>query len=139
MTHSHDGDHDHPHPHVFGSNTVRGLTPVLNVSSLEDSFDWFQRWGWAKIWDYEDIPGVKTFGAVGNGTVEIFLCRDCQGGRGDSGSWLSVWVDNVDDIFAQCQRESVEVTQPPTDEPWGVREMHVRHPDGHTFRVGRGG
>jgi hypothetical protein len=22
--------------------------------------------------------------------------------------------------------------------PWGVREMHVRHPDGHVFRVGRG-
>jgi len=25
---------------------------------------------------------------------------------------------------------------PPTDEPWGVREFHLRHPDGHTFRVG---
>ena len=24
---------------------------------------------------------------------------------------------------------------PPTDEPWGVREMHVRHPDGHVFRI----
>jgi hypothetical protein len=24
---------------------------------------------------------------------------------------------------------------PPTDEPWGVREMHVVHPDGHTFRI----
>ena len=36
------------------------------------------------------------------------------------------------------QREGLEVTWPPTDEPWGVREMHVRHPDGHTFRIGRG-
>ena len=25
-------------------------------------------------------------------------------------------------------------TWPPTDEPWGVRELHVRHPDGHVFR-----
>jgi hypothetical protein len=24
-----------------------------------------------------------------------------------------------------------------TNEPWGVREMHVRHPDGHVFRIGR--
>ena len=24
----------------------------------------------------------------------------------------------------------------PTDMSWGVREMHVRHPDGHVFRVG---
>jgi len=22
--------------------------------------------------------------------------------------------------------------------PWNVREMHVRHPDGHVFRVGKG-
>jgi hypothetical protein len=22
--------------------------------------------------------------------------------------------------------------------PWNVREMHVRHPDGHVFRISRG-
>jgi hypothetical protein len=22
--------------------------------------------------------------------------------------------------------------------PWGVREMHVRHPDGHVFRISQG-
>jgi hypothetical protein len=27
---------------------------------------------------------------------------------------------------------------PPVDEPWGVREMHVRHPDGHVLRISRG-
>ena len=27
---------------------------------------------------------------------------------------------------------------PPTNEPWGVREMHVRHPDGHVFRISQG-
>jgi hypothetical protein len=27
---------------------------------------------------------------------------------------------------------------PPTDEPWGVREMHIRHPDGHVFRISKG-
>jgi hypothetical protein len=30
------------------------------------------------------------------------------------------------------------VTWPPTDMPWGVREMHVRHPDGHVLRLSRG-
>ena len=32
----------------------------------------------------------------------------------------------------------LDVTFPPTDMPWNVREMHLRHPDGHVFRVGRG-
>ena len=32
----------------------------------------------------------------------------------------------------------LDVVWPPTDEPWGVREFHLRHPDGHTFRIGSG-
>lgn len=31
-----------------------------------------------------------------------------------------------------------EVTWPPTDMPWNAREMHVRQPDGHVFRISRG-
>jgi hypothetical protein len=63
---------------------VEELTPILNVSSMEESFRWFLKLGWSKEWD-----------------------------------WVSpAW--------------------PPTDMPWNVREMHVRHPDGHVFRVGKG-
>jgi hypothetical protein len=32
----------------------------------------------------------------------------------------------------------LDVAWPPTDMPWGVREMHLRHPDGHVFRIGKG-
>ena len=32
----------------------------------------------------------------------------------------------------------MEVSWPQTDEPWGVREFHLRHPDGQTFRVSSG-
>ncbi len=62
-----------------------------------------------------------------------------DGGVGGDGQgvWLSLWVDDVDAVFDQCQRAGIEVTQAPVDEPWGVREMHVRHPDGHVFRIGR--
>jgi hypothetical protein len=34
--------------------------------------------------------------------------------------------------------ESVILSYPPTDEPWKVREMHIRHPDGHVFRISKG-
>jgi hypothetical protein len=30
------------------------------------------------------------------------------------------------------------IDQPPIDEPWGVREFHLRHPDGHVMRVSSG-
>jgi uncharacterized glyoxalase superfamily protein PhnB len=86
--------------------------------------------------------------------VCIFLCQGAQGGRGrgantttfqqdgdeagDKGVWMSVWVDDVDEMHKHCVAAGLEVTFPPTDMPWNVREMHLRHPDGHVFRVGRG-
>ncbi|HYJ92108.1 MAG TPA: bleomycin resistance family protein [Pyrinomonadaceae bacterium] len=129
---------------------VEHITPILNVSDMAASFAWFQSLGWRKLWDWGEPP---TFGAVGCGNAEIFLCLDGQGGRGpgsntktfgeeggqtaDRGCWMSVWVDDVDAAHNLAIEQDIEVMMPPTDMPWGVRELHIRHPDGHVFRVGR--
>jgi catechol 2,3-dioxygenase-like lactoylglutathione lyase family enzyme len=130
---------------------AHGLTPILNVSDLAASFAWFEKLGWKKDWDWGDPPD---FGAVRSGDCVIFLCKDGQGGRGhggvartfgkggsdaaDRGVWISVWVEDVDAVYHECLEQGLEVTWPPTDMPWNVREMHLRHPDGHVFRIGRG-
>lgn len=130
---------------------AHGLTPILNVSDLPASFEWFARLGWTKSWDWGTPP---SFGAVCSGACTIFLCQGGQGGRGrgpntqtfgaagdetaDRGVWLSIWVSDVDAIHAACRREGLDVTWPPTDMPWHVRELHVRHPDGHVFRISQG-
>ena len=128
---------------------AKGLTPILNVSDIVQSFAWFEKLGWKKGWDWGSPP---TFGGVCSGACEIFLCQGAQGGRGrsglattsgdndgaDKGVWMSVWVDDVDALYRHCVEQGLEVTHPPTDEPWRVREMHVRHPDGHVFRISRG-
>ena len=57
------------------------------------------------------------------------------------GVWMSWWVDSpaaVDEAHARALDLGLDVVWPPTDEPWGVREFHLRHPDGHTFRIGSG-
>ena len=129
---------------------AKKLTPILNVSNIEESFAWFEKLGWTKAWDWGTPP---TFGGVCAGECEIFLCRDGQGGRGKSrhgatfgpGSdeaaekavWMSIWVDDVDVVHRRCIEQGLEITWPPTDMPWNVREMHVRHPDGHVFRISR--
>jgi len=130
---------------------AHGLTPILNVSDINASFAWFEKWGWKKLWDWGTPP---SFGAVGSGVCEIFLCQGGQGGRGrgantatfgpngdeesDKGVWMSVWVGDVDAAYRECIAAGVEVTFPPTNMPWNVREMHLRHPDGHVFRVSKG-
>jgi len=130
---------------------VQCITPILNVSDIAASFAWFEKWGWKKLWDWGTPP---SFGAVGSGEAEIFLCEGGQGGRGkgkntstfggdgdqesDKGAWMSVFVEDVDAVHRECVAAGIEITFPPTDQPWNVREMHVRHPDGHVFRVGTG-
>jgi catechol 2,3-dioxygenase-like lactoylglutathione lyase family enzyme len=118
---------------------VTQVVPILNVADVEASFAWFARLGWSVSfqWDAEPPEVRPDFGGVHCAGHEIFLCRDGQGGRGDKGAWVSIWVDDVDAVHARCLAEGLEVTHPPTDEPWGVREMHVRHPDGHVLRIGR--
>lgn len=124
------------------------LNPILNVADIQESFAWFEKLGWQKGWDWGDPP---TFGGVRCGDCEIFLCQGGQGGRGrgdrpmtfgmeggetaDKGVWMSVWIDDVDAAHTRCVEQGIEVTWPPTDMPWGVREMHIRHPDGHVFRI----
>ena len=129
---------------------AKRLNPILNVSNIHDSFSWFEKLGWTKAWEWGNPPD---FGGVCSGDCEIFLCQDGQGGRGkssekntfgpegdspDKGVWMSIWVDDVDAVHRHCVDQGLEITWPPTDMPWNVREMHVRHPDGHVFRVSRG-
>ena len=128
---------------------VHKLIPILNVSSFAESVKWFETLGWKKKWDWGDPP---TFGGVGSGDVEIFLCEDAQGGRGkgpnsrtfgdtgeeggDKGVWMSLFVEDADEVHRHCVAAGLDVTWPPTDMPWGLREVHVRHPDGHVLRIG---
>jgi catechol 2,3-dioxygenase-like lactoylglutathione lyase family enzyme len=128
---------------------AHAMNPILNVSNMEESFAWFEKLGWKKLWDWGDPPG---FGAVKSGMCEIFLCHDGQGGRGrspivntfgpdgdqtaDKGAWMSLWVDDVDAVHRECIDNDIEIAFPPTNMEWGVREMHIRHPDGHVFRIG---
>jgi catechol 2,3-dioxygenase-like lactoylglutathione lyase family enzyme len=132
---------------------VENVTPILNVSSIIDSQAWFRRLGWSDGFRWpsgsDETPG---FGSVCSGKAEIFLCVGAQGSRGTvmpkfpgddetDGVWMSWWVDSPAEVDAMHQAavsHGMTVTYPPTDEPWGVREFHVRHPDGHMFRVSAG-
>jgi len=120
---------------------IDAVTPILNVSNLEESFAWFEKLGWNKRWSYGDPPD---FGAVGNGNCEIFLCLGGQGCRADhdgGGSWMGWFVASpadVDAAYALAVSQGLMATEPPTDYPWNMRECLVRHPDGHAFRIGAG-
>lgn len=131
---------------------VQNVTPILNVSSVTASQEWFAKVGWRAGFRWAPDGGEPGFGSVSTDKAEIFLCAGAQGSRGTmipkfpgddetDGVWMSWWMDSpaeVDALHASALAQGLVVTYPPTDEPWGVREFHLRHPDGHMFRVSAG-
>lgn len=113
---------------ILFDSRLTGITPILNVSNEQ---------------------GDARFAAVRAGEAEIFLCHGGQGSRdgrtprsrGDDdtgGVWMSWWPKTpteVDAAHALAVANGFTVTWPPTDEPWGVCECRIVHPDGLTFRI----
>jgi catechol 2,3-dioxygenase-like lactoylglutathione lyase family enzyme len=132
---------------------VTRVTPILNVSNVSGSIDWFAKLGWREGFAWSNVAGEPpSFGSVCSEEAEIFLCLNGQGSRGTirpkfpgddvtDGVWMSWWVGSpaeVDALHTSALAQGLDVTYPPTDEPWDVREFHLRHPDGHMFRVSAG-
>lgn len=142
---------------------VQSVSPILNVSNVPASLRWFESLGWSRTFTWNDagmIPAAADTNAHGPAQFAgmciempgdakgptLFLCKDGQGSRdprpmtdpaSDSygGVWMSWWVDDVNAAHTDCLRANIEIVRPPVDEPWGVREFLIRHPDGHYFRI----
>ena len=109
------------------------LTPILYVRDFVEAMNYYtEKLLFDRLWEWGDPPG---FGAVRLGKVEIFFCL---GGQGHPGTWLSIFVDDVDDYFERITQLGADVIYGPTDEPWGLREIHVRDPNQHVIRFGQG-
>jgi len=109
------------------------LTPILYVRDFAEAMKYYtDKLLFEKHWDWGNPP---SFGAVRLGKIEIFFCLLAQG---NPGTWLSIFVDDVDDYLDRITRLGADVIYGPADEPWGVREIHVRDPNQHVIRFGHG-
>ncbi len=109
------------------------LTPILYVRDFQEAMKYYtEKLLFERLWDWGDPP---TFGAVRLGKVEIFFCLS---GQGHPGTWLSIFVDDVDDYYNRIKTLGAKITHGPVDEPWGMREIHVQDPNQHVIRFGQG-
>jgi hypothetical protein len=118
-------------PSEGSRNRFESAVPILNVKSVPASMSYYRdKLGFMIEWDWGSPP---TFACVRRDAVRIFLCQDAQGGPG---TWISIFVEDVDELHDDYRRRGAMVRQPPTNFPWGVREMNVEDPDGHRLRMG---
>jgi predicted lactoylglutathione lyase len=146
---------------------VHGVFPILNVSDVPASLRFFEKFGFQPSFTWNaggmiagaadrDENGQALFAGVCSSLegsdAQIFLCCGGQGarpgkpprfdGNDDFGAvWISIFLGTraeVDAAHEVALREGIIVIRPPIDEPWGLRECVVMHPDGHVLRFGSG-
>jgi len=105
--------------------------PIFNVRSLRASQAYFHdALGFKLDWDHGDPPD---FGSVSRGDSQIFMCQGCQG---TPGAWTMIFAKDVDALHQDFVRRKAQIRMPPTNMPWGIREMHVSDLDGNVLRFG---
>lgn len=56
-------------------------------------------------------------------------------GRGPLPLELNIWVEDVDQVYAKLLERGVSFLAPPTNQPWGMRNITFFDPDGHRFEI----
>lgn len=115
---------------------VVGSNPVLAVHDLEANARWFVDVLGCEPANVADGWVFCTTGAV------MFMLGHCPDAApaaeiGDHSYIAYLRVGDVDGIYAAALTAGATVLKPPTDEPWGMREMALRAPEGHRFMVGQ--
>ena len=115
---------------------VLASDPVLAVHDLDVSARWFERVLGAER--HDPVLGSWAFCRTGSVTFMLGCCpgEAAASEIGDHSYVAYLTVDGVDAFHDRAVRAGAEVLKPPTDEPWGRREMALRSPDGHRFVLG---
>jgi catechol 2,3-dioxygenase-like lactoylglutathione lyase family enzyme len=120
-------------PEILRSN------PVLAVHDLDRSGAWYEAVLGCTL-DAVD-PGNWLFATAPGGGTTFMLgrCPDAAPASeiGDHSYVAYLHVDDVDAFHAQAVTHGAEVLKPPTDEPWKMRELALRTPDGHRLMLGQ--
>ena len=105
--------------------------PILYSRDVEISVTYFcECLKFENKWEWDHPP---TFAGVYRDEVEVFFCKEGQGGPG---TWLSLVVDDVDEYYDLVKDSGAKILIGPETKEWNMREMLIECPDGHIVRIG---
>ena len=108
---------------------VECVNPILNVSSISTSLDFYTRLLGFKAAEW----GTEGFTSVAREGGCIYLSK---GGQGGPGTWIWLGFDgDIFQLYHELLSAGVKIVLPPTNFSWAM-EMQVEDPDGHVIRLG---
>ena len=119
---------------------LRSLMPALTANDLQASVAWYRdTLGFLVAEEYErdgKVMGVR----LKAGSVEFLIGQDdfAKGRDRQKGAGLRffcVTAQDVDKLAADIKSRGGQLTQEPTDQPWGTRDFALRDPDGFNISI----
>jgi len=126
-------------PDLGTLHEFHGVQPVLPVSDVSRAARWFSE---VLGFEIDFIAGEPpSYARVKKGDrsygdpvyLRLWQCgsREAQPWRGE----IVIHVGkDIDGLHAAYVKRGVTVIEPPTSQPWGLREFAIREPDGHVLR-----
>jgi catechol 2,3-dioxygenase-like lactoylglutathione lyase family enzyme len=102
--------------------------PILRVADFDLSIRYYlERLGFEEDWRF------GRFGSVSRGRTSLMLS---EGSQGCSATWLWIGIADADAFHEELIQRGANIRHPPTNYPWGSREVHVFDADRHVLRFG---
>jgi catechol 2,3-dioxygenase-like lactoylglutathione lyase family enzyme len=114
---------------------ISSCVPTLRVNDAVKSCIFYcDVLGFKKNWEHRFGPEYPLFVSVSRGTTTLFLTEhpECS-----SGALVYFYVKEVNSLLDELKQNGAVLELGPVDQPWGVREVHLRDPDGNKLRFGQ--
>lgn len=117
------------------TENLRTSVPVLQISNAQRSCEFYcGKLGFQKDWEHQFEPGFPWFVSVSRGDVTLFLTEHPESA---AGALVYLTVDDVDALADEFRANHAVLEQGPTSQPWGMRELQLKDPDGNRLRIGQ--
>ena len=93
------------------------------------------------LWFYRDVLGFDvvftngdpvSFAVINQGAAQLHLIvQPDKAGLAHA----HLMVDDLDEIHEALKHANITIRQPPTVQPWGLRDLVAADPDGNTFEI----
>jgi uncharacterized glyoxalase superfamily protein PhnB len=119
---------------------LRSLVPSLTVNDLQASIAWYRDiLGFIVAEEFkrdDQVMGVR----LQAGTINFLLTQDdfAKGRDRQKGAGLRFFcmtAQDIDQLAATVRERGGQLTQEPTDQPWGARDFAVVDPNGFNISI----
>ena len=119
---------------------LTGLAPVLLVPDVAAALEWYRDVLGCEVQAWELEPADYGYASRDGCTIHLGhseRARPNSDERPPDMFDVYIWVDDVETLHRELVERGADVFFGPSDQPWRMREIRVRDPNGYVLGIGQ--